>query len=365
MKYVFLTYNHSLEIDSPQGWYKRTRVYAAVLYHLSKANIVINIKQINYEGECLHNGVHYHFVKFGEKKTHFPVKLNLYVKKLKPDVVFVQGLHNPAQVVQLRFILGKATKIIVQNHAERPFVGLKKYLQKIADRYIDAYLFASRDMGIDWVKKGNLSTSDKIHEVMEVSSVFYPTEKAMAKQKTNITGQPVFLWVGRLNENKDPLNVVKAFLKFADCEPSARLYMIYHTAELLPRIRETIKNSPNKNAVVLVGEIDHDDLLNWYNGADFIVSGSHYEGSGTAVCEAMSCGCIPIVTDIFSFRMMTDNGKCGLLHQPGNELALLSALMQTQTLDKIAMRNRSLSYFNENLSFQAIAARIHDIASAL
>ena len=365
MKFVFASYVYTKEYSKPQAWLYRIRAYTGILESLSEKNKITSIEQIDYEGELAFGGVDYQFKRFPKISRYFPFGLHRCIKNLRPDVVFIQSLNFPLQVIQLRLMLGKKTKIIVQNHAERPFTGIKKYLQRVADRCIDAYLFASRDMGIEWIVKGNLSTPGKIHEVMEVSSVFYPIEKAAAKQQTAVTGEPVFLWVGRLNENKDPLTMVKAFLKFADYEPSARLYMIYHTAELLPQLTDIIKNSPNKHTVVLVGKIGHDDLLNWFNSADFIVSASHYEGSGTAVCEAMSCGCIPVVTDIFSFRMITDKGKCGLLYEPGNEMALLSALMQTRTLDSVAMRNKALAYYNKNLSFEAIAGRIDDIAGAL
>jgi len=365
MKFVFASYVYTKEYNDPEAWLRHIRFYGGILEALSKTNEVISIEQIDYQGRIEFGGVDYQFKRFYKIGRYFPFSLHRYIKNLHPDVVFIQSLQFPLQVIQLRLMLGKKVKIIVQNHAERPFTGIKKYLQRIADRYIDAYLFASRDMGVKWITKGNLSTPGKIHEVMEVSSVFYPIEKAAAKQKTAVIGEPVFLWVGRLNENKDPLTMVKAFLKFVDCEPSARLYMIYHTAELLTEVTNIIKNSPNRHTVVLVGKVRHDDLLNWYNSADFIVSASHYEGSGTAICEAMSCGCIPIVTNIFSFRMITDNGKCGLLYERGNELALSSALMQTQTLDRAAMRHSALSYYNKNLSFEAIAGRIHDIADAL
>ena len=72
---------------------------------------------------------------------------------------------------------------------------------------------------------------------MEVSSVFYPVDKIVARSKTQVAGDPVFLWAGRLNANKDPLTVVKAFLKFLRFQPTARLYMIYQTTELLPELK--------------------------------------------------------------------------------------------------------------------------------
>lgn len=365
MVYVFVTYNSSLEFDSPESWFKRTEGYTGALFSLAEHNTVINIKQINYEGDCLHKGVHYYFINFNKKKTFFPWKLNRLVKSFNPDIVFLQGLHTPLQFVQLGLQLSKKTKVIAQHHAEKPLMGFRKYLQKMADRYINAYLFASHDMGLEWVAKSNISSAKKIYEVMEVSSIFSPMDKTLAASKTGVSGDPVFLWVGRLNDNKNPLTVIRAFLRFVEIEPSARMYMIYHTEELIAEIQQLLSDTSKKDTVTLVGKVPHSDLQYWFNSADIILSGSHYEGSGTAICEAMSCGCMPVVTDIFSFRMITDNGRCGLLYEPGNEDALFSALLQTQQINIKEKQNASLEYFIQNLSFEAIAGKIQEIAQEL
>ena len=365
MFYVFVNYNYSPDFNSPESWYKRTAIYTGALECLSKENTVISVKQINYEGIHIHNGVYHHFLNLNRKKTYFPRKLNQYIKNLNPDIVFVQGLHQPLQLIQLHALLGRKTKIIAQHHAEKPFTGIKKYAQRLADYFIDAFLFASKPMGLDWVKKGNLASPHKIHEVMEVSSLFYPVKKEAARFNTGVYGNPVFLWVGRLNANKDPLNVVKAFLKFAKSNPDASLYMIYHTEELLGDIKALLKISGNKANVILVGKVAHNDMLYWFNSADFFISGSHYEGAGTAVCEAISCGCIPIVTDIDSFRMTTNNGDCGILYEVGNEEALVSALNETKSLNIKQKQTNSLKYFRSNLSFEAIATKIDEIARSI
>jgi glycosyltransferase involved in cell wall biosynthesis len=118
-------------------------------------------------------------------------------------------------------------------------------------------------------------------------------------------------------------------------------------------------------AIKLVDNIVHEELQNWYNSADFIISGSHYEGSGIAVCEGMSCGCIPIVTSIPSFTKMTGPGKCGILYTAGNETALLNALLKTKTLDIAAEKNKVLQQFYEQLSFSAIAKKLSNIIRSL
>jgi glycosyltransferase involved in cell wall biosynthesis len=365
MRYASVTYTQSPDFNSPVSWLKRIEAYMGILESLAEKNTVFHISQINYNGEYFHNGVQNYFLNFNKKKTLFPLRLNRFVKKLDADIVIVQGLHNPVQLVLLKLILDKKTKIIVHHHAEKPMPGIKKYAQRLADHFVDAYLFASKELGLHWVQQGVMPTAGKIHEVMEVSSNFHPIDKAAAKQQTGMTGDPAFLWVGRLNENKDPLNVVKAFLKYAKVNPAARLYMIYHTDELLGIIKAMLNIYAGKNAVVLIGQVPHADLQLWFNSADYFISGSHYEGSGTAVCEAMSCGCVPVVTDIAAFRMITNNGKCGLLYEAGNEAALLSALKQLNISDLAKKRELCLSYFRERLSFHAIAVRISEIAKSL
>jgi len=362
MRYISVTYDHSPGFTNPESWFKRTAAYGGILEELAKKNEVISINQIDYQGEAVNNGVVHKFVDAGRKKTHLPFGLNRFVKKLNPDVIIVQGLHNPVAVILLRFILPKRIKIIAHHHAEKPMPGMKRYAQKLADHFVDAYLFASKEMGLDWVKKGVISSSRKIHEVMEVSSIFYPIDKSTARKQTGVSGGPVFLWVGTLDANKDPVNVVKAFLRYSQYNTGAHLYMIYHKTGLLPEIQELLGNDTAGDAVSLAGQKPHEDLLCWFNSADFIISGSYYEGSGTAVCEAMSCGCIPVVTDIPSFRMITDNGKCGLLYPPGDEQALFQALIETETMDITEKRALSLEHFKKKLSFEAIATDIQRIA---
>jgi len=366
MKIVFASYAYSPEYNDPQSWLQRIDFYTGILTRLAFKHTIISIEQIDHEGIYPHQGVQYHFKKLTKLGRNFPFKLHGYIKGFEPDVVFIHGLHFSHQIIQLRLHLGANVKIIAQHHAEQPYRGFKKLMQQLADKCINAYLFASRDMGLEWVKRGNIAKPEKIHQVMEVSSVFGVIDKRIALSKTGISGSPVFLWVGRLNQNKDPLTVVRAFLQYARSNTAARLYMIYQTEELLSQIIKLIECNPlGKETITLVGKIQHPELLYWFNSADFMISGSHYEGSSVVVCEAMSCGVIPIVTDILSFKMMTDNGKCGFLYQPGNQVALLASLLQTEAMGVTAKREACLRFYKYELSFEAIAGKIEQVALSL
>lgn len=261
--------------------------------------------------------------------------------------------------------ISNRVKIIVQNHAEKPSVGFRKLCQQKADSYVTAYLFASREMGLEWVHKKIISDQKKIIEVMEGSSSFKIMIKEKALAETKAQGEPVFLWVGRLNGNKDPLTVVKAFLQFAKQQPLARLYMVYQTHELLQEIKNLITTESKEHIIKLVGKLPHHQLEAWYNSADFIISGSHYEGSGIAVCEAMSCGCIPVLTDIPSFRKMTGPGACGFLYEAGNENALLETLLKARELDIKTEQAKVKTQFENELSFAAIAGKINETVASL
>ncbi len=366
MKIVSTSYTNTAEFTDPLLWLQRINFYTGILEALAKTHEVQSIEQINYSGQIKNKGVTYHFLNYKKPKLYFPFQLHNYIKKIHPDVVLVNGLIFPLQVMQLRLKLGKKVKLIVLNRGEKPGTGLRKFLQRLADKSINAYLFASDELGKAWISNGHIRNKNKIYEVVQGSSSFFAGDKNAARESLHIFAPVVFLWVGRLNANKDPLTVVKAFLQFLKIQPLAKLYMIYHTDELLMQLKSWLAsaNAP-ANAIVLGGKIANKDLQNWYSAADFIISGSHHESNGIAICEAMSCGCIPVLTSIPSFRRMTGPGKCGVLYEAGNDTALLAALIKTGEMDAEKERHKVLRQFNEELSFAAIAKKIDAVITSL
>ena len=364
MRIVSTSYVNTNSYDDPDKWLDRISFYTGLLEELAKQHHVDSIEQINYSGRLIRNRVTYHVLDFKKQKLYFPNKLHRYIRNLKPDVVFVNGFVFPLQIIQLRKALGKAIKVIVLHRAEKPFTGLKYYLQKIADRSVDAYLFVSDEFGREWIKKGIVESKKKIHEVIQSSSSFLPENKEVSRKILDLSGDPVFLWVGRLDKNKDPVTVVKAFINFLSFRPAARLYMIYQDNNLLTDVKDLI-SADNRDGIILVGKIEHQQLQLWYNAADYFISGSHYEGSGIAACEAMSCGCIPLLTNIISFRRMTGPHKCGLLYEAGNVDDLLSILSMTNEMDIEMERKKTLEQFKQELSFEAIAKKITKVINSI
>ncbi|HYM94230.1 MAG TPA: glycosyltransferase family 4 protein [Chitinophagaceae bacterium] len=261
--------------------------------------------------------------------------------------------------------VSRKCKIILQHQADVPFKK-KKIFQKIADRYIDGYLFASIDLAEEWIKAGIIRDKKKCFELPASSSVFLHKNKQEARNELNIAEGNIFLWVGRLNKNKDPLTVLKAFEKFFLVNTEAQLYMIYHEDDLLADIKKKInENYQIKERVHLVGKVQHTEMATWYSAADFYISGSRREGGSFALTEAMACGCIPIVTEIPASLTAIQNGAYGLHYHPGNVNELFKKLLEAIAISKEEFSDKIQKYFKEELSAKAVANRLNNIIQNL
>jgi glycosyltransferase involved in cell wall biosynthesis len=246
--------------------------------------------------------------------------------------------------------------MVVQHHAEHPWRKSARPLQRWALQSADGFFFAAQGIGNSWVDQGLISKRQRIFQVMEGSTQFRCSERTVARVSTGLSGNPVVLWVGRLIPLKDPLTVLNGFEIVLQHLPEARLYMAYGDAALLPAIRNRIASSPRlTGGVALLGTVAHDQLQHIYNSADYFVSGSHYEGSSFSLAEALACGVVPVVTDIPSFRAMTDDGKIGACWAPGSATAFVEAFLGVVRQPLRPLSNQAVRFFHDQLSYPAIA----------
>jgi glycosyltransferase involved in cell wall biosynthesis len=134
--------------------------------------------------------------------------------------------------------------------------------------------------------------------------------------------------------------------------------MAYNSQPLEAQVRSFIRTNGLAENVKMLGVVEYSDLEIWYNAADYFVLGSHHEGSGYALCEALAAGCIPIVTNIPSFRKMTNAGRLGMLFEPENVGQLTTCLARTLDLHPDQLRSTVRRFFEDELSHAAIARKI-------
>lgn len=271
-------------------------------------------------------------------------------------VVHFNGLLFPLQLRALRRVLPRDTALVAQHHAEKPWRGLLRNLQASGLRAADAFLFAAGEAAAPWRSASLIQRRQRVFEVMEGSTHFRRGDHDASRARTGLHGDPVVLWVGRLNANKDPLTVLEGFERALPAIPAARLYMVFSEDPLLPEVRSRIQRCPAlRSSVSLLGTVPHAAMEDLYNSADYFVSGSHYEGSGYALAEAMACGVVPVVTDIPAFRTMTGGGSLGACWRAGDAQAFAVAL---QRVWRERRRDQALAvtrHFADRLSYPAIA----------
>lgn len=355
MKFVDVSYYHNTTANA-EGLLEAYRPNIGYMEYLPGNWDCRLVKFANAAGHTRRGRIQYDYFKGGSYRMWIPWAANRHIARQEPDVVLLHGLIFPQQVLALRSVLPKKTKLIIQHHAERPAKdGIMPGLQFLADKCVKAYLFSTKELAEPWIQ-AEIITKEKVFEVMEGSSVMQRIEKNEARQQLGLNDRPIFLWVGRLDKNKDPLTVLAGFEKYLQQKPGAKLYMVYNGGDLLPAIQ-------SHNSVELVGKLERSELSAWYSAADYYISGSHSEGSGYALIEAMSCGCVPVVTNIPSFKKIA--AHTGQFFTPGDADSLYNTLMRLENLDNNQLVHDVLKQFEDELSFSAIAEQIARIVALL
>ncbi|MEP6673927.1 MAG: glycosyltransferase family 4 protein [Ferruginibacter sp.] len=365
MKIVFISYSSQLTYKDPLLWIEKISNFSALMNALVPYCSIAYIKQTGYEGIIQKNNVDYIFLRSINKKPRFPWRLNKALKKLRPDIVIVSGIRSPLQVMLTKLQLGKKVRLIGKHHAESPPTGFRKILQRFADRCFDAYLFTSKGNAAEWIKSGIIKNENKLFEFSGSSTAFKKMNKKDALQKTGMNGSTNFLWVGGLNENKDPLTVLEGFEKYLASQAGSKFYMIFHTADMIDTVQKKIDESKSlKNAVVLQGYVPYNEMPAWYSAANFFISGSHSEGGSFALAEAMACGCIPIITKIPAALKMTGDGKYAISFRAGNADDLADKLMGLSSISK-TFADEVEKYFSDHLSADSMARQLYEYCISL
>jgi glycosyltransferase involved in cell wall biosynthesis len=333
----------------------KIKKYSAFFDFLYLLKNDFNITVFDYIGKTIsfkHNGIRFNYIKKRFNfKWYLPFKTFWKLRKLNPDIVYVQGLSFPHFVIFIRLFLKSSTKILIHDHANIPPKNWKKLIYKWADKYINTYFFTSKNLAKPWVESGVISSQDKIIECIEGSTQF-KYDSTIKKDKNS------FLWVGRLDENKDPITVLKAFSEYIKSEPKANLNMFYENTSLLHNVQDFITKNSLHNHVNLMGNLAHENLEEWFQKSTYFILGSHKEGGPIALIEAMACGCIPIITKIPAFVKMTKSGRYGFLFTAKNDEELIKILLDLKNVNHKEMISKIVAYFEKEMSHEAIAETI-------
>ncbi|HEX5209375.1 MAG TPA: glycosyltransferase family 4 protein [Steroidobacteraceae bacterium] len=302
--------------------------------------------------------VDYHFLPFTRSRQRASSHDTLVglVREMAPQVLHVHGLGFPEQVLLMAEAVPEVP-ILLQDHANRPPRWWRRAAWKRCARTAAGVSFCAREQARPFIEAGVLAPGATVYEIPESSSRFVPADRDAARRDMGVAGDPLLLWVGHLNDNKDPLTVLDGIAAAASELPRLQLWCCFGGAPLLRQVRLRIASDRLLSGRVhLLGALPHAQVEQLMRAADFFISGSHRESTGYALIEALACGLPPIVTDIPSFRALTADGTIGQLWRAGDAGSLCSALMRAQAApaDRAAVRG----HFERHLSFEALGRRL-------
>lgn len=243
----------------------------------------------------------------------------------------------------------RGAALVTHFHGGAPArVAALRRVERAAFADVGRFGFTTRAHAAPWVRSGALADDARVVEVFEVSSHFTPGDRAAARAATGLRGAPAVLHLGRLDAVKDPLTVVAGFRTALAALPHAELSFAWTDAPLLDAVRTAAAGLP----VHWLGPQPRPQVEALLRGADVLVQASTREVCGRAVLEAFATGTPCVLSDIPSFRRLTDHGRVGALFPPGDDGALAAALRQT---DFPALRASVRDHFDAALSYERLA----------
>jgi len=213
-------------------------------------------------------------------------------------------------------------------------------------------LSAQRELAVRMDVIHNGVDQELFTSVDKVKALAIRSKLALPKDKH------IFLTSG-LSERKDPLTVIKAFLK-SKLNRNAVLVLLGDGV-----LREQCSRLAGaENRVRIVGFVEN--VKDYLAAADTFISASLAEGCPNAVLEAMACGLPAVLSDIPPHReILAFNEKAGLLFAAKDAESLAKALSRSRKMDYSECSSAALGIISNHLNARAMSLRYQQLYSQM
>ncbi len=270
--------------------------------------------------------------------------LSREMSKVKPEVLFV-----PAHAVP--FIHPKKTIVTIHDLAYEFYPSSYRSLAR-------SYLKFSTRLSAQWAsdiivpskatKKDLINlykvNSEKIHVIPHgynnqlFKKIDNPHEVGLIKKKYGLNENDDYLFfVGRLDERKNIIGIVKAFYKVkSQTNFDYKLVLAGKAGVGYEKMQQEIRDLLIENEVNFLGYVPERDLPYLMNGATIFLFPSLYEGFGFPILEAMACG-VPVITSKTS-SCLEVAGEAAILVNPDNIEEIAESIIRLIADARLRMR---------------------------
>ena len=148
----------------------------------------------------------------------------------------------------------------------------------------------------------------------------------------------LLLCSGRLHYEKGIQLVLQAIPEIVRKIPSVQL-MIVGSGPSQKSIDQLTGKLGLRDRVLLMGEIPHSKMVDYYNAADlYLMPSLRVEGLPLSLLEAMSCGKAVIASSIGGISSVFQDGVNGFLVQPNDLNGLISKVLELLSNEKLVAK---------------------------
>jgi glycosyltransferase involved in cell wall biosynthesis len=218
------------------------------------------------------------------------------IKAFKPDVIFSTRL--PANLITLISMIGirNVGRVIIRESVVRSFTvrgDFKRWLVGLAYNRADKVISLSKGVAEDLIHEFGV-VEDKVCVVYNPVDFVFIEDKKVRPIGQNDNSWPKCIFVGRFDDQKSPIEAVFAFEKIKLRFPGASLRM-YGIGPLVSQVEDYITSRDSALDAKYCGFSNNPYAE--FNGSDFFLMPSKYEGFGHVIVEALACNCLPLVYD--------------------------------------------------------------------
>ena len=174
-------------------------------------------------------------------------------------------------------------------------------------------------------------------------------------QSLGVDQKKIIMTLGRMWSNERAKGfdeVIEIMPRLRELEPDIA-YIAVGDGDDRPRLEAKAQKLGVGDKVHFVGRVPEAQKQDYYRLADAYVMPSHWEGFGFVILEALACG-LPVVASVADgTREAVRNGELGIVVDPKDPTALLSAIVEA--LRRPKQIPAGLAYF----SFDNFASRLH------
>lgn len=158
----------------------------------------------------------------------------------------------------------------------------------------------------------------------EEKIMVFPNAVKIPKLTDKQYGQHKILFLGRICREKGIQELLDALLELTQEYPDLHLYLggVWEDAGLRKLARE------HAGQITYLGWVTGEEKRKSLEMCDIFVLPSYFEGQPVSVLEAMAAGCGVIASGVGGIPQMIEDGKTGILTEPGNRESLRKGLSE-------------------------------------